>query len=125
LPYQYAATSPVLITIATPPLKLFFDGVFQKLSVIELSQSLDSVHYKGTLLKQDQGSSARRMLHRELAVIMILPSSTLLGTFGPTDAPQQHPAHLDETVLCYPGVSFALSGSFEGMKSSINGLTRC
>ena len=95
---QSPAHAPILFKLATPLIKLLFDGLTQRLVLIELLDPADHATYKGQRLQTSQpGQPARKALHR---------------LFGPTYSPSPHPANrLDESLLVYPGVAFGLKGA--------------
>ncbi|KAG0150035.1 hypothetical protein CROQUDRAFT_713693 [Cronartium quercuum f. sp. fusiforme G11] len=107
---QESATGYILLSIASPPIQLLFDGRTQRLMLIEAyhptttngssrsrSPSIGEwISYRNQLISLAVGPNdlgiTLRVIHR---------------LFGPTYPPSPHVAHADETVISYPGVAFS------------------
>ncbi|KAH9449001.1 hypothetical protein Pst134EB_019841 [Puccinia striiformis f. sp. tritici] len=105
------ATGYLLLIITSPPARLLFEGVHQRLLLIEAHQSPSHdrpiascpalgewIHYQNQPLSLAVGPNepgvTLRVIHR---------------LFGPTYPPAPHTAHQNEMVVSYPGVAFSFS----------------
>ncbi|KAA1099343.1 hypothetical protein PGT21_003165 [Puccinia graminis f. sp. tritici] len=105
------ATGYLLLSITSPPTRLLFEGVDQRLLLIEAHQSPSHernignspslgewVHYQNQPISHAVGPNepgvTLRVIHR---------------LFGPTYPPAPHTSHHNEMVVSYPGVTFSFS----------------
>ncbi|POW23046.1 hypothetical protein PSHT_00528 [Puccinia striiformis] len=105
------ATGYLLLITTSPPARLLFEGVHQRLLLIEAHQSPSHdrpiascpalgewIHYQNQPLSLAVGPNepgvTLRVIHR---------------LFGPTYPPAPHTAHQNEMVVSYPGVAFSFS----------------
>lgn len=105
------ATGFMLLSITSPPIRLLFEGLSQRLLLIEAHEPASHdrpigacpplrqwIHYQNQSLSQAVGPNepgvTLRVIHR---------------LFGPTYPPSPHIAHPDEVVVSYPGVAFSFT----------------
>ncbi|PLW40622.1 hypothetical protein PCANC_13027 [Puccinia coronata f. sp. avenae] len=106
------ATGYILLSITSPPTRLLFEGVHQRLLLIEAHHSTSHerqppghspalgewIHYQNKPIAHAVGPNepgvTLRVIHR---------------LFGPTYPPAPHTSHQKEMVVSYPGVAFSFS----------------
>lgn len=104
------ATGHILLSITSPPIRLLFEGVNQRLLLIEAHQPISHereisvqpvgewIHYQCQPISHAVGPNepgvTLRVIHR---------------LFGPTYPPVPHISHHNEVVVSYPGVAFSFS----------------
>jgi hypothetical protein len=126
LPIQNPLSSPVHLSLTTPPLHLTFSPPAQRLSRIQVTGPNPGSHvaYRQRRLQSTANTAAENddedEDEREDVVKRI---RTILGpTFGSSKAPtvakgsteQDHDE--EENMLCYPGVAFGVQKTRSGMR---------